>query len=154
MAELKLPRLLGAAKEFNIGQDTLIEFLVSKGFDRGELKPTAKITEDMYQALQQNFQTDKVAKTKADLVEIPKTAPAEKRRKEDEEISFRKEEPKPPVEVPPVKIADKNGTEVKPEFAKPSEPQPEVGKVEIEEPEMVKIEVPELEGPKVLDKID
>jgi len=28
MAELKLPRLLAAAKEFNIGQDTLIEFLV------------------------------------------------------------------------------------------------------------------------------
>ena len=27
MAELKLPRLLAAAKEFNIGQDTLIDFL-------------------------------------------------------------------------------------------------------------------------------
>ena len=156
MAELKLPRLLGAAKEFNIGQDTLIEFLVSKGFDRDELKPTAKISEDMYQALQQNFQSDKVAKTKADLVEIPKTAPAEKRRKEDEEISFRKEEPKqPPVEIPPVKnIAEKNGTEIKPEFSKPAEVEPEVSSIEIEEPQMVKIEVPEIEGPKVLDKID
>src|SRR4030095_2061248 len=96
MAEVKLPRLLGAAKEFNIGQDTLIEFLVSKGFDRDELKPTAKISEEMYHALQQNFQSDKVAKTKADLVEIPKTAPAEKRRKEEEEISFRKEELRQP----------------------------------------------------------
>src|ERR1041384_3028683 len=123
MAELKLPRLLGAAKEFNIGQDTLIEFLVSKGFDRDELKPTAKISEDMYQALQQNFQSDKVAKTKADQVEIPKTTATEKRRKEDEEISFRREEPKVAVEVPPVKIADKNGTELKPEVAKPVETQ-------------------------------
>ena len=154
MAELKLPRLLGAAKEFNIGQDTLIEFLVSKGFDRDELKPTAKISEDMYQALQQNFQSDKVAKTKADQVEIPKTTATEKRRKEDEEISFRREEPKVPVEVPPVKIADKNGTEVKPELPKPVETQPEVAKAEIVEPEMVKIEAPEIEGPKVLDKID
>jgi translation initiation factor IF-2 len=42
MAEVKLPRLLGAAKEFNIGQDTLIEFLVGKGFDREELKPTGQ----------------------------------------------------------------------------------------------------------------
>ena len=28
MAEIKLPRLLAAAKEFNIGQDTLVDFLV------------------------------------------------------------------------------------------------------------------------------
>jgi len=42
MAELKLPRLLAAAKEFNIGQDTLIEFLVKKGFNRDDLKPTAR----------------------------------------------------------------------------------------------------------------
>ena len=34
MAELKLPRLLAAAKEFNIGQDTLIEFLVKKGYKK------------------------------------------------------------------------------------------------------------------------
>lgn len=30
MSELKLPRLLAAAKEFNIGRDTLVEFLVGK----------------------------------------------------------------------------------------------------------------------------
>jgi translation initiation factor IF-2 len=40
MAELKLPRLLAAAKEFNIGQDTLIDFLIEKGFPKDELKPT------------------------------------------------------------------------------------------------------------------
>src|SRR6201995_202282 len=95
MAEVKLPRLLGAAKEFNIGQDTLIEFLVNKGFDRDELKPTAKLSLEMYEALQRGFQGDKVAKTKADQIEIPKSAQTERRRKEDEEISFRKEEHKP-----------------------------------------------------------
>ena len=52
MAELKLPRLLGAAKEFNIGQDTLIDFLIGKGFPKDDLKPTSKLTEDMYRALQ------------------------------------------------------------------------------------------------------
>jgi translation initiation factor IF-2 len=82
MSELKLPRLLAAAKEFNIGQDTLVEFLVKKGFNRDDLKPTAKLQEDQYYALQAEFQSDKVAKNKADQVEIPKGAQAEARKKE------------------------------------------------------------------------
>ena len=57
MAELKLPRLLGAAKEFNIGQDTLIDFLEDKRFN--DLKPTSKLTEEMYRALQRNFRVIK-----------------------------------------------------------------------------------------------
>ena len=81
MAEVKLPRLLGAAKEFNIGQDTLIEFLVGKGFDRDELKPTAKLSIEMYEALQHNFQGDKNAKTKADQIEIPKKCSGRKKKK-------------------------------------------------------------------------
>ena len=64
MAELKLPRLLGAAKEFNVGQDTIIEFLAGKGFPKDELKPTSKLTEEMYRALQMEFQSDKAAKQK------------------------------------------------------------------------------------------
>ena len=114
MAELKLPRLLAAAKEFNIGQDTLIAFLIGKGFPKDELKPTSKLTEEMYRALQQEFQSDKAAKMKSDQLELPKGAQAEaKKKKEEEEISFRKEEkpavkiikkeePKPVEEVKPV----------------------------------------------------
>jgi len=62
MLETKLPRLLAAAKEFNVGQDTIVDFLVGKGFSRDDLKPTAKLSEDMYRSLQQQFQGDKVAK--------------------------------------------------------------------------------------------
>ena len=75
MAELKLPRLLAAAKEFNIGQDTLIDFLVGKGFPKDDMKPTSKLTEEMYLSLQQEFQSDKVAKMKSDQLELPKNAP-------------------------------------------------------------------------------
>lgn len=90
MAELKLPRLLAAAKEFNIGQDTLIEFLVGKGFAKDDLKPTSKLTEDMYRSLQQEFQSDKAAKMKSDQLELPKTAQGEvRKKKEEEEISFK-----------------------------------------------------------------
>src|SRR6187549_3597880 len=93
MSELKLPRLLAAAKEFNIGQDTLIAFLQGKGFPKDELKPTSKLTEDMYRSLQQEFNSDKAAKIKSDQVDLPKGASAEaKKKKEDEEISFKKEE--------------------------------------------------------------
>src|SRR5919199_5911730 len=97
MLELKLPRLLAAAKEFNVGQDTIVDFLVGKGFSRDDLKPTAKLSEDMYRSLQHQFQGDKVAKNKADLVEIPKGVQQEGRKKRDEEeITFiKKEFPKP-----------------------------------------------------------
>src|SRR3954454_1097812 len=104
MLELKLPRLLAAAKEFNVGQDTIVEFLVGKGFNRDDLKPTAKLSEDMYRSLQHQFQGDKVAKNKADLVEIPKGVQQEGRKKRDEEeITFNKREaPKPAVQAPAV----------------------------------------------------
>ena len=125
MSELKLPRLLAAAKEFNIGQDTLIDFLVGKGFSKDDLKPTSKLSEDMYRSLQQEFQSDKAAKMKSDQLELPKGSTAEaKKKKEEEEITFKKETKKP---------------------VKKEEP-----KVE----ETVKIEAPELEGPKVVTKID
>ena len=105
MAELKLPRLLAAAKEFNIGQDTLIDFLVGKGFPKDDLKPTSKLTEDMYRSLQQEFQSDKAAKMKSDQLELPKNAPGEvRKKKEEEEISFKSAKPSRKKEEPaPVK---------------------------------------------------
>src|SRR5262245_41379720 len=93
MAELKLPRLLAAAKEFNVGQDTLIDFLIGKGFPKDELKPTSKLTADMYCDLQMEFQQDKDAKMKSDQVDLPKGALAEARKKkEEEEIVFKKDD--------------------------------------------------------------
>ena len=127
MSELKLPRLLAAAKEFNIGQDTLIEFLVKKGFSKDELKPTAKLTEDQYYSLQAEFQSDKVAKNKADHVELPKNTATDKDKA-------------------------KKSTAAEPEVAKSSK-----GKAtekEVTKPEKLKIEAPEVESPKVIDKID
>ena len=87
---------MAAAKEFNIGKDTLVDFLVSKGFDKDELKPTAKLTSEMYRALQSEFQSDKVAKLKAIQIDLPKAPAAEpKKKRDEEEINFRKEEKKP-----------------------------------------------------------
>jgi translation initiation factor IF-2 len=135
MSELKLPRLLAAAKEFNIGQDTLIEFLGKKGFPKDDLKPTAKLTEDQYYALQAEFQSDKVAKNKADHVELPKGAAADKK-------AATAETAKPAKETKAVV----------------SEEAPKAKKVVAETPaapvESVKIDAPEVEAPKVVNKID
>ncbi|HRP31652.1 MAG TPA: translation initiation factor IF-2 [Agriterribacter sp.] len=153
MVEKKLPRLLAAAKEFNIGQDTLIDFLIGKGFAKDELKPTSKLTEDMYYALQNEFSSDKAAKAKSDQIEIPKGNVMEGRKKKDEEeILFKKEVKKKPVE---------KEASVEPEIPAVSTIEPEVPVVQppaepetTSRPEITKLEVPEIEGPKVLDKID
>ena len=140
MSELKTPRLLAAAKEFNIGQDTLVEFLVKKGFSRDELKPTAKLSSDQYFALQAEFQGDKVAKNKADQVEIPKVAAqAEPKKKRDEEdLSFAKKEDKKVRKEEPVLVA----------------PVAAVTAPEVKAPVAEKTVAPEIEAPKVINKID
>ncbi len=163
MSELKLPRLLAAAKEFNIGQDTLIEFLVKKGFNRDDLKPTAKLQDDQYYALQAEFQSDKVAKNKADQVEIPKGGqPEGKKKKDEEEITFRKEEKKPAVTVKeepkvaepaPVPVPKPVAEVIEAPVTKPLAPEV-VEKPAPAEPDHIKIEAPELEGTTLINKID
>ena len=171
MSESNTPRLMAAAKEFNIGKDTLVDFLASKGFSKDDLKPTSKLTEDMYHSLQQEFSSDKAAKAKSDAIEIPKGSSGEaKKKKDEEEIVFKKdtkkkaepevvaEQPAPApasepapvvVEVPEVVAAEEPAV-VAPA---PAPPEEVVSPVE-PEVEITKIEAPELHGPKVLDKID
>ncbi len=157
---------MAAAKEFNIGKDTLVDFLVGKGFSKDDLKPTSKLTEDMYRSLQQEFQSDKVAKLKSDQIDLPKGSVEARKKKEEETIGFKKETRKAPVEEPkeePVVVA------ATPEVAPPPPPppspapvpepepepvQPEPVAVQPVEPEVVKIEAPEISMPKVIEKID
>lgn len=156
MAETTTPRVMAAAKEFNVGKETLVDFLVGKGFSKDDLKPTSKLTEDMYRALQQEFQSDKVAKLKSDAIDLPKGSLEAKKKKEEETPVFKKtievkkaeqpaEEPKeeaPPVVVPPTpEVVEEVKQEEPPVVVQP-------------EPEVVKLEAPEIEGPKVIEKID
>lgn len=153
MAEVNTPRLMAAAKEFNIGTSTLIDFLVQKNFNTDELKPSTKLTEDMYRVLQTEFQQDKAAKLKAEQIDLPKNAIAESKRKRDEEdLSIKKKEAAkvkenpPPITIPEVPAQEEIKEEKKVETptTEPSAPIPEI----------TKIEAPEIEQPKVIDKID
>ncbi|MBC8034825.1 MAG: translation initiation factor IF-2 [Chitinophagaceae bacterium] len=149
MSEVTTPRLMAAAKEFNIGKDTLVGFLVARGFSKDDLNPTSKLTEDMYRSLQQEFQSDKVAKIKSDQIDLPRGAVAESKKKRDEEeISFTKKEVKKAV----VKEEEKFDEEQK--TPEPTPPQLTVVEEPAETTEITNLLVPEIEGPKVLDKID
>ncbi|UYQ92712.1 translation initiation factor IF-2 [Chitinophaga horti] len=85
------PRLLAAAKEFNIGKDTLIDFLANKGYDMAEFgSPNARLTSQMYGALQSEFQQDKANKRKSDQIALPKGTvldAAKKKEKEEAEAA-------------------------------------------------------------------
>ena len=183
MSELNTPRLMAAAKEFNIGTGTLIDFLVSKNFNADDLKPSSKLTEDMYRTLQENFQQDKAAKQKAEAIDLPKGGPAaEPRKKKDEEdysIKKKEEKPKeaePVVEQPPVEPAPAPVPEPEPVAVPQPEPEIKETVVEAPQPEVVPeatpdvvetpqtlpqeqharavIEAPELEGPKIVGKVN
>ena len=155
MAELTTPRLMAAAKEFNIGKDTLVDFLISKGFGEEDLKPTSKLTEPMYRVLQTEFQGDKVAHEKAMQIDLPKGANASepKKKKDEQDLSFNKKETKakPVEDEKPAEVVA-----VEPEVAEPVKEVKKEEKQEEKEEEsaITKVKAPSLETPKVLDKID
>ena len=140
MSELKLPRLLAAAKEFNVGQDTIIDFLAKKGFPKDDLKPTAKLSEEQYYALQAEFQSDKVARNKADHVELPKNAGGDKAKKGEEAPVAEVKK----AEAPKAAAKETKKVDAFAEIANPT----------VEEPKPLKVEAPEVEAPKVINKID
>jgi translation initiation factor IF-2 len=147
MSELKLPRLLAAAKEFNVGQDTIIDFLAKKGFPKDDLKPTAKLSEEQYYALQAEFQSDKVARDKADHVELPKNAGGDKAKKADEEAAKAADESKKTTKAESAPKAAVQETKKVDAFA-------EIANPTVEAPKPLKVEAPEVEAPKVVNKID
>ncbi|MEO6584459.1 MAG: translation initiation factor IF-2, partial [Ferruginibacter sp.] len=158
MSEINTPRLMAAAKEFNIGTNTLIDFLVSKSFSSDELKPTTKLSEQMYRVLQSEFQQDKAAKQKAEAIDLPKGAGANepKRKRDEEDLSIKKKEDKPkPIVKEEVKIEEKP-VELPPPVEEPTPPPEPVVSEEpaTAAPPISNIEAPELEAPKVIDKID
>ena len=145
MSEVNTPRLMAAAKEFNIGTSTLVDFLVSKGFHSDELKPTSKLSEPMYRVLQSEFQQDKAAKQKAEQVELSKGSGELKKKKDEEDLSIKKKEAAKVKEEKPVEAVKTPEVEI---VAEP-EKKKEEKKSKPEETEITKIE-----APKVLDKID
>jgi len=133
------PRLLAAAKEFNIGKETLIDFLKGKGFDIDGSKPNAKLSEEMYDALQEEFAQDKLAKRKSDAISLPKGSLMDPFVSEQAAAPAKKEDIPAPVEV--VTTIEPEPEPV-PDPTPPTEPDPEPHVVE-EKPEATQEVTPE-----------
>lgn len=99
----KTPRLAAAQTEFNIGKDTLIEFLKTKGFEVAD-KPTTKLTEEMYDALQKQYAQQKAAKQKSDEIALPKGSFLDNLNKSPEELDLSAKDKKAKV----TKVATKS----------------------------------------------
>lgn len=175
-------RLSKVAREFNLGINTIVEFLSSKGY-KVESNPNSKIDENMYEILMNEFQSDKSAKENAKKVVL------EKEKKEtisidDEELTTDEEEEEQPSNEELFKDDEKVKKDIKvlgkidldsmnlktrpdkKDKSKPKEqpkkeekPPVETKKEEVIEekpapPEEMKVEVDKLEGPKVVGKID
>jgi translation initiation factor IF-2 len=164
MSELNTPRLMAAAKEFNIGANTLIDFLVSKNLSgSADLKPTSKLTDEMYRVLQGEYQGDKTAKEKADKVELVKTVSGDPKKKKDEQdLSVKKkdEKPKETIKEEPKQevIIEEKPLETEVLITKPAPVVEAKTSTEVDittnKKGVTKVDAPELEGPKILDKID
>jgi translation initiation factor IF-2 len=149
------PRLLAAAKEFNIGKETLVEFLVDKGFEITS-NPSTKLSEQMYNALQVEFAQDKKDKQRSEGIALPKGSLLDgiKKTKEELDITVKDKKEELPLKVPEVKAkpVEEKPVEVKqPEVVVVPEVIPEPPKPEpVAKPVEVKAEVPEppVEAPK------
>ncbi len=123
------PRLLAAAKEFNIGKETLVAFLTDKGFEISS-SPSTKLTEHMYDALQVEFAQDKKDKIKSERIALPKGSLLDNNNITKEELDItakdRKEEPTVVPEAKPKVVEEKPAAPVKKEEpAKEPTPAPE-----------------------------
>ncbi|MBS1585760.1 MAG: translation initiation factor IF-2 [Bacteroidetes bacterium] len=168
----KTPRLLAAAKEFNIGKETLVEFLTHKGFEINASNPNTKLTEEMYDALQAEFAQDKAAKRKSEEIALPKGSLLDnlKKNKEELDLTSRDKKDEPEVAAP---VAEKKKEE-KPKAVEPAKEKPPVApEVELqkptareEEPKVeakpeeskeeghIEVKAPKLGGPNILGKIN
>ncbi|MCF8236969.1 MAG: translation initiation factor IF-2 [Saprospiraceae bacterium] len=93
-------RLVIVAKEFNVGLSTVVEHLHKAGFEV-ESKPTAKITDEMYQELMREFKKSMDIKEQADQLVLGTRTPAKEVPVEKPaEVVVEKPASVPPVEKP------------------------------------------------------
>lgn len=144
-------RLVKVAKELNVGTKTIVEFLNGNGFSVSN-KPTAKISDEMYNALAKNFQNSIAIKEKANQITIGTRKAKEEQQKEKlKDLKTQEDETVEPV----TPVEPKTETPVEDTTPKVEEKktQDELG-TEKEKEEVVENKAPQLTGPKILGKIN
>ncbi|MEO9891372.1 translation initiation factor IF-2 [Aurantibacter sp.] len=140
-------RLNKVLRELNISLDRAVDYLASKGHDV-EARPTTKISNEIYQVLQDEFQTDMSKKVASKEV-------GEEKRKEKEAIRVRAEQEQEERRVARERRSSANEVvKAKVELSGPKT----VGKIDLDgkkakKPEPEKIEKPVIEDPKPVEKV-
>ncbi len=117
MAEIRLSKLI---KQFNIGLDTLVDFLNSKGAAIEDANPNIKISDEFLPELHKKFGKDLELKEQAEKVDVKLTEILDKAsKKQDEEV-----EEDEPERVSVIKSNNLSRT-VTPEPEPVPEPEPE-----------------------------
>ena len=146
MAEIRLSKLI---KQFNIGLDTLVEFLNSKGAGIEDANPNLKVSEEFLPELHKKFGKDLELKEQAEKVDVKLTEILDKasKKQDEEEDEFEPErvtviksnnlsrnvEPEPEPEPEPA---------MEPEPVAEPEPEPEPEPVVEPEPEVEEVSEP------------
>jgi translation initiation factor IF-2 len=152
----KTYRLNKVAGELNVSFQTLVDKLISKGYEV-DAKPTTKITEEMYAYLNSEFKSDKAAKEESKSLKI--TTPKIKEPSPDPlpQKVVKPLEQKPVVEEEDEQIFIKNKlvSEIPVlESDKYEDKAPEAPKNEPETLPVEEVKEKEIKGPKVIGKID
>ncbi len=105
----KTVRLSKAAKEFNVGISTIVEYLSSKGYEI-ESKPNTKIEADAYEVLVEEFQDSKQLKEQSKLAGV---TPGKR-----ETVSIKKEEAEEPKKEEPKEEKKEEDPTIKPSVEK------------------------------------
>ena len=132
-------QLIQVVRELSVGMDTIYDHLVAKGFEL-EKKPNAKLTDDMYDALLVEFQSDLAIKNKAEQMSLG-SKPVPKKEEKVEVISTPPREviPPKPVEQPIIHTPEPEPpvvVETPVEEVKKEEPRHElkvVGKIDLDD---------------------
>ncbi len=155
MAEIRLSKLI---KQFNIGLDTLVEFLNSKGAGIEDANPNLKVSEEFLPELHKKFGKDMELKEQAEKVDVKLTEILDKasKKQDEEEDEFEPErvtviksnnlsrnvEPEPVAEPEPEPVVEPEPEPVaEPEPEPVAEPEPEP----VAEPEPEPVAEPEPE---------
>ncbi len=170
MSETKQIRLMAAAKEFNVGAQTIVDFLTESKFVVKN-SPMEKLSEEMYNALSDRYSTDKKAKQNSEKVELtlkPKKDAAKEAPKTEEKSAAKPKvelvtEEKSAEEIPPLPT-----TELEPIIVPEPTPAPVVetpkehtaeapADKELEsddKSDIHAVEKTKLDGPKIITKIN
>lgn len=171
MSKYKPIRLVKAATTFNVGKDTVVEFLAKKGIEI-ENKPTSKLTEEMYNLLLAEYGDDKMRKEAADKLQISnKSKNVSHQLKKDgstQKVEIKEPAPTRKVEIEKPKVVGTVDLEAKAKkeepkkeekvvtpVAKKEEPKKEEPKkTEEKKVEEIKTTTAKLSGTKVMGKVD